>query len=81
MNSYPVYQSWLEEHNIDPFEFMDVLAGNGYSTDPAGFDADGKAYWVITDYKDTNNNTFPDFLEELFGIGVVTNPTQGGMGG
>ena len=81
MNSYTVYQSWLEEHNIDPFAFLDVLASAGYSTEPAGYDSNDKAYWVITNFADDNSNTYPDFLEKLFGIGVVTNPTQGGMGG
>lgn len=79
--SYTVTEAWLDDHNIDVLAFLDVLAANGCSTDPTGFDENGKAIWTITDYHDDNNNTYPDFLEKLFGIGLVTNPSQGGMGG
>ncbi len=80
MNPFTVYESWLDEKNNDVMAFLDVLAANGCSTDPTGFDENGKAIWTITDYQD-DNNTYPDFLERLFGIGLVTNPSQGGMGG
>jgi hypothetical protein len=81
MNPFTVYESWLDEKNIDVMAFLAALESAGYSTEAAGFDADGRAYWVITNYEDEDGSGVPDFLDALFGTGLVTNPSQGGMGG
>ena len=72
-----IYSSWLEQQDLELSDFYDWLESNGFDTDPSGEDDTLGFYWEVTG-DDVNGNGIPDSLDELLGIPLVTNPSQGG---
>ncbi len=71
-----IYEEDLYEYPFDPADFIDACfsAGIEVQQDENGF------YYEIPD-TDADGNGIADFLDELMGNPVVTNPTQTGAGG
>ena len=75
--TYLVTEEWLDDNNVDVGEFLAALESAGYE-DSYDWERGG---WYLTDCTDADGNNIPDILDELIGSPVVTNPSQGGIGG